>query len=126
MTAEPSTPDSRVRQAGYGLSAAAAVSILFLLAPSNDAVRLIQIGAVAAVILLILAVLGALSARTGKAALYLATGLLALAAAVLQLIQFGRDTNWIGGNGSTIAWLAGLGIGFAALWYVSHSARRSD
>jgi len=126
MTAEPSTPDSRVRQAGYGLSAAAAVSILFLLAPSNDAVRLIQIGAVAAVILLIVAVLGALSARTGKAALYLATGLLALAAAVLQLIQFGRDTNWIGGNGSTVAWLAGLGIGFAALWYVSHSARRSD
>ena len=126
MSAEPSTTDSRVRQAGYGLSAAAAVSILFLLAPSNDAVRLIQIGAVAAVILLILAVLGALSARTGKAALYLATGLLALAAAVLQLIQFGRDTNWIGGNGSTIAWLAGLGIGFAALWYVSHSARRSD
>ena len=126
MTAVPSTTDSRVRQAGYGLSAAAAVSILFLLAPSNDAVRLIQIGAVAAVILLILAVLGALSARTGKAALYLATGLLALAAAVLQLIQFGRDTNWIGGNGSTVAWLAGLGIGFAALWYVSHSARRSD
>ena len=126
MTAEPSTPDSRVRQAGYGLSAAAAVSILFILAPSNDAVRLIRIGAVAAVILLILAVLGALSARTGKAALYLATGLLALAAAVLQLIQFGRDTNWIGGNGSTVAWLAGLGIGFAALWYVSHSARRSD
>jgi len=102
------------------------VSILFLLAPSNDAVRLIQIGAVAAVILLILAVLGALSARTGKAALYLATGLLALAAAVLQLIQFGRDTNWLGGNGSTVAWLAGLGIGFAALWYVAHSARRSD
>jgi len=126
MSAEPSTTDSRVRQAGYGLSAAAAVSILFLLAPSNDAVRLIQIGAVAAVILLILAVLGALSARTGKAALYLATGLLALAAAVLQLIQFGRDTNWIGGNGSTIAWLAGLGIGFSALWYASHSARRSD
>jgi len=126
MTAVPSTSDSRVRQAGYGLSAAAAVSILFLLAPSNDAVRLIQIGAVAAVILLIVAVLGALSARTGKAALYLATGLLALAAAVLQLIQFGRDTNWIGGNGSTVAWLAGLGIGFAALWYVSHSARRSD
>ena len=126
MTAEPSTPDSRVRQAGYGLSAAAAVSILFLLAPSNDAVRLIQIGAVAAVILLIVAVLGALSARTGKAALYLATGLLALAAAVLQLIQFGRDTNWIGGNGSTVAWLAGLGIGFTALWYASHSARQSD
>jgi len=126
MTAVPGTPDGRVRQAGYGLSAAAAVSILFLLAPSNDAVRLIQIGAVAAVILLIVAVLGALSARTGKAALYLATGLLALAAAVLQLIQFGRDTNWIGGNGSTVAWLAGLGIGFAALWYVSHSARRSD
>ena len=126
MTAVPGTPDGRVRQAGYGLSAAAAVSILFLLAPSNDAVRLIQIGAVAAVILLIVAVLGALSARTGKAALYLATGLLALAAAVLQLIQFGRDTNWIGGNGSTVAWLAGLGIGFAALWYVSHSSRRSD
>ena len=126
MTAVPNTPDGRLQPAGYGLSAAAAVSILFLLAPSNDAVRLIQIGAVAAVILLIVAVLGALSARTGKAALYLATGLLALAAAVLQLIQFGRDTNWIGGNGSTVAWLAGLGIGFAALWYVSHSARRSD
>lgn len=126
MSAVPNNPDGRVRQAGYGLSAAAAVSILFILAPSNDAVQLIRIGAVAAVILLILAVLGALSARAGQPVLYLAIGLLALAAAVLQLIQFGRDTNWLGGNGSTVAWLAGLGIGFSALWYVTHSTRRSD
>lgn len=126
MTPASSTQDPRVRKAGYGLSAAAAVSILFIIAPSNDAVRLIRIGAVAAVILLILAILGALSARAGQPILYLATGLLALATALLQLIQFGRDTNWIEGNGSTVAWLAGLGIGFSALWYASHSARQSD
>lgn len=126
MSGVSTAETSRVRRAGYGLSAAAAVSILFLIAPSNDAIRLVKVGAVAAVVLLVLAVLGALSARTGQAALYLVTGGLALAAAVLQLIQYGGDSNWLGGNGSTVAWLAGLGIGFCSLWYASQADRRSE
>lgn len=126
MSAISTAERGRISRAGYSLSAAAAVSILFLLAPSNDAIRLVKVGAVAAVVLLVLAVLGALAARTGQAVLYLVTGGLALAAAVLQLIQFGGDPNWLGGNGSTVAWLAGLGIGFCALGYASQSARGSD
>jgi hypothetical protein len=32
-------------------------------------------------------------------------------AALLQLIQFGRATNWLGGNGSTFSLFMALGIG---------------
>ncbi|MGI8901196.1 MAG: Rv1678 family membrane protein [Nocardioides sp.] len=32
-------------------------------------------------------------------------------AALVQLVQFGRSTNWLGGNGSTFAMLMALGIG---------------
>jgi len=126
MTMAGSTQKHRLQRVGYGLSAAAAVSIVLILAPSNDAVRIAKIGPLAAVVLLVVAVLGVLGARTGQAALYLAAGGLAVAAGLLQLVQFGRSTNWLDGNGSTAALLAGLGIGFCALWYAAHAPRNSD
>ncbi|MBA3279211.1 MAG: hypothetical protein H0U22_10925 [Geodermatophilaceae bacterium] len=126
MTAEVSTQYARVQRIGYGLSAGAAVSIVLILAPSNDAVRLAKVTPIAALVLLVVAVLGVLAARTGQAALYLAAGGLALVAAVLQLVQFGQDTNVIGGNGSTAALLAGFGIGFCGLWYAARPSRNSE
>ncbi len=125
MTVAGNTQE-RLARVGYGLSAAAAVSIVFIVAPSNDAVRLVKVTPVAALVLLVVAVLGVLGARTGRSILYLTAGGLAVAAGVLQLAQFGRATNWVGGNGSTAALLAGLGIGFCALWYANRSARQSE
>lgn len=116
----------RLARVGYGLSAAAAGSMVFILAPSNDAVRLVKVTLVAALVLLVVAVLGVLGARTGRSVLYLAAGGLALAAAVVQLVQFGRSTNWVGGNGSTAALLAGLGIGFCMMWYANRPVHQSE
>lgn len=117
--------EGRARRFGYGLSAAAAVSILFILAPGNDAVRLVRVTPVVAVVLLVVALLGGLGARTGRRLFYLAAGALALAAGILQLAQFGRNLNWLEGNGSTAAFLAGLGIGFGALWYATRPLRNT-
>ena len=126
MTTQTSTQDARVQRVGYGLSVAAAVSIVLILAPSNDAVRLAKVTPIAALVLLAVAVLGGLAARTGQAALYLAAGGLALVASVLQLVQFGQPTNWIGGNGSTAALLAGFGVGFIGLFYAARAPRNSE
>lgn len=126
MTTEMSTQYARVQRVGYGFSVGAAVSIVLILAPSNDAVRLANVTPIAALVLLVVAVLGVLAARTGQAAMYLAAGGLALAAAVLQLVQFGQDTNVIGGNGSTAALLAGFGIGFCGLRYAARPSRNSE
>jgi len=126
MTTQTSTQDARVQRVGYGLSVAAAVSIVLILTPSNDAVRLATVTPIAALVLLAVAVLGGLAARTGQAALYLAAGGLALVAAVLQLVQFGQSTNWIGGNGSTAALLAGFGVGCFGLWYAARAPRNSE
>ncbi|MDQ4037787.1 MAG: hypothetical protein M3313_05430 [Actinomycetota bacterium] len=126
MTLDGSTLTGRVQRVGYGLSAAAAVSILLILAPSNDAVRMAKVTPVAALVLVLVAVVGALGARTGKEALYLAAGGVSLVASVIQLVQFGRSTNWVAGNGSTAALLAGFGLGFCALWYASRPSRQSE
>ncbi|MEJ7707053.1 MAG: hypothetical protein WKF82_07080 [Nocardioidaceae bacterium] len=39
------------------------------------------------------------------------------AAAILQLAQFGRSTNWIQGNGSTFALLLALGVGLLVVGF---------
>ncbi len=126
MTVDGSARTGRVQRVGYGLSAAAAVSLLLILAPSTDAVRFAKVTPVAAVVLLVVAALGALGARAGKEALYLAAGGVAVVASVIQLVQFGRSTNWVEGNGSTAALLAGFGVGFCALWYAGRSAPQSE
>ncbi|MBA3338947.1 MAG: hypothetical protein H0T54_04230 [Geodermatophilaceae bacterium] len=126
MTMSGSTQKHRLQRVGYGLSAAAAVSIVLILAPSNDAVQIAKVGPLVAVVLLVVAVVGVLGARTGQAALYLAAGGLAVAAGLLQLVQFGRSTNWLDGNGSTASLLAGLGVGFLALWYAAHALGNSE
>lgn len=126
MTMDSSTQTSRMQRVGYGLSVAAAVSILLILAPSTDAVRMAKVTPVAALVLLVVAVVGAIGARTGKEAFYLAAGGVALIAAVIQLVQFGRGTNWVDGNGSTAALLAGFGLGFCALWYAGRPPRQSE
>ena len=118
MTAAAAGPDSRqVQRAGHVLSGAAAAATLFLLAPGNDAVRFVAVQLPAVGVLLLIALLGSLGARAGRPVWSALAGAIAVLASLLQFGQFGRSTNWLGGNGSTAAFLAALGIGFWALWY---------
>ena len=80
----------------------------------------------AVVVLLVVALVGLLGARTGRPALFAVAGGVGLIASILQLVQFGRSPNWLGGNGSTAAFLAGLGIGFCALWYAARESPVPD
>jgi len=52
---------------------------------------------------------------TGRRPLVVVAGVAYLLAAVVQLAQFGRDTNWLEGNGSTFALLMALGIGLVVV-----------
>ena len=118
---------SRLRRAGYGLAGAAAAATLFSLAPRTDALRFVAVTVPVVVVLLGIAGIGAVAARTLRPLLLAGCAGIALAASVLQLLQAGRSTNWLGGNGSTAALLAALGIGFGVLWYASrHQATEAE
>ena len=116
-TTEPGPGSWQVQRASYILSGAAAAATLFVLAPRSDAVRFIAVEPPVIGVLLVIALLGWLGARTGGSVWSALAGGIAVLAGLLQLGQFGRDTNWLGGNGSTAAFLAALGIGFWALWF---------
>lgn len=115
---------ARARTAGYVLAGAAAVATLFVFAPRTDAIRFVAVTPQVVVVLLVLAVAGAAAARAGRAALHAGVAALAVLASLLQLAQFGRDPNWLGGNGSTVSFLGALGLGFAALWLVTRAGDR--
>jgi membrane protein YqaA with SNARE-associated domain len=101
----------------------AAGVLVVLLAPlSGDPWELVQVGAGAAVLTAVLGGLAIVGGRTARAALVLAAGGGYLAGAALQLAQFGRDTNWLGGSGSTVSYFLGLGAGLLTVAF----ARRSD
>ncbi len=101
-------------RAAMTLGLAGVASPLFALSTSsNNNFVLIQ-GAG----LFVVAVIGAcavLGAVMGIRVLVLAAGVLYLVAALLQLAQFGRSTNWLDGGGSLFALMLGLGIGLLAL-----------
>lgn len=121
---EPGMPG--VQRAALVLSGAAAAATMFVLAPRNDAVRFIAVEPPVIGVLLVVALLGLLGARAGQPTWSALAGGIAVLAALLQLGQFGRDTNWLGGNGSTAAFLAALGIGFWALWYAGRRSGAAD
>lgn len=120
MTAEGSaaTVERQASRAALGLSAAAAAATLFTLAPSSDAVRFVNVPLPVVPVLLAIAVLGLLGARSRRPLFFAGAAGIGMAAACLQLVELVVGTDWLGGNGSTSAFLAALGIGFGALWYV--------
>lgn len=97
-------------RAAIALGAAGVVSPVFALTTSanNNFVLVQGLG------LLVFPVLGAgavIGGAMGQRGIVLAAGAAYVASALIQLAQFGRSTNWIDGNGSTVALLLSLGIG---------------
>lgn len=97
-------------RAALALGVTGLVSPLFALSTSsnNNFVLVQSLGIVVLPLLGLLAVVGVVVARRP---LVLLAGAGFAVAAVLQLVQFGRATNWLGGNGSTFSLLMALGIG---------------
>jgi hypothetical protein len=79
--------------------------------------------------LILFPVLGAgavIGGALGQRSIVLAAGAAYVASALIQLAQFGRPTNWIGGNGSTFALLLSLGIGLLVVGLAPRLAPSTD
>ena len=106
-------------RAAVALGAGGVASVVFALSTSsnNNFVAVHGFG------LLVFPLLGAVALAgglTGRRVLVLVAGGLYAAAALLQLVQFGRDPNWLGGNGSTFALLAAWGVGLLVVGLARH------
>ncbi len=79
--------------------------------------------------LILFPVLGAgavIGGALGQRSIVLAAGAAYVASALIQLAQFGRPTNWIGGSGSTFALLLSLGIGLLVVGLAPRLAPSTD
>ncbi len=103
-----------VRSGFIALSSLALVSLVMLVGSPDEAYRWVDQSGAAAVVTVIIAALGFAAAGPGRASLGIAAAVVAFAAAVVQLAGL-TDGGLLGGNGSTFAFLLGLGIGYAGL-----------
>ena len=97
-------------RAAVALGAGGVLSDLFALSTSSNN----NFVAVHGPALWVFPVLGAVAIAaglTGRSSLAVLAAVGYLVAAVVQLVQFGRSTNWLEGNGSTFALLAAWGVG---------------
>lgn len=105
-----------VRQALRRLSVLSLLSCLFALAPTGDAYRWLDVSAVSAGIAVVAGLLGLAASRGGRSAPAVAAGALCLVAAAVRLIALALEASApIGGSGSTMTFLAGIGLGFLVL-----------
>lgn len=109
--------DDRVYGAAVALGVAGLACALFTL-PSTTQFRLVRVQDGGLAVLLVLALLAVLGGRLRRRAWVVAAGASFLVAAVLQLAQLGRDTNWLQGDGSTFSLFLGLGVGLLTLGLV--------
>lgn len=92
--------------------------LTFVFAFSGGAHRpydFLQIQGVGLIVILALSALGLLGGLLRNRVLVLVSGAAFTAAAILQLVQAGREPNWIEGDGSTLSVLLALAIGLLAV-----------
>jgi len=97
-------------QAATTLGVAGVASLAFSLSTSSNNNFVTMQGA-AMIVFPLLGMCALVGGITGRRILVQLAGAAYIAAAILQLVQFGRSTNWIDGSGSTFALLLALGIG---------------
>lgn len=106
----------RLDRAVLVLGAAAVLSCVFALTTGGAApVDLVHVGGPEVVLLLVLGTVAVIGGVTRRLLLAGVAGAGLTLAAVLQLAQLGRQTNWLGGNGSTMSLMGGLGLGLLAV-----------
>jgi len=82
--------------------------------------RLVRLGGLGLAALLAFAVLAIAGARLHRRFLVTVAGAGLLAAAALQLLQFGSGANWLSGDGSTVSLFLGVGVGWLTLGGLRH------
>jgi hypothetical protein len=110
---------------GYGLAVVTLITLpLFVLTERAELTRFARVTGPAVAVILIVTALGIVATwRLQQLLGWLAAGV-AGAAALLQLVQAGRDTNFLDGNGSTFSLLLGLAIGWAVVASVTAELTR--
>lgn len=102
-------------KAAIVMGAAALISPIFWFTTRGpQPFDLLFIRGASVVVLPVLGLVAIAGGLLGKNAVILAAGAAFVAASFLQLAQAGRDTNWLGGNGSTLSFMGGLGLGLIA------------
>lgn len=97
-------------RAAVALGACGVLSDVFALSTSSNN-NFVPVHGPALVVFPVLGAVAIVGGLTGRRALVVLAAVGYLAAAVVQLVQFGRSTNWLEGNGSTCALLAAWGVG---------------
>lgn len=104
------------------LGIAAVVSPVFALARRGpEPLNLVHVRGATLIVLLVLGGMAVLGAVTHRLLVGMVAGAGLVVSALLQLGQAGRDPNWLGGDGSTLSLMGGLGLG---LLCVGLTARR--
>lgn len=99
------------------------LSVLFALTTSSDN-NFVKVGGTGLLVFLVLGLLAIAGGLSGLRPLVLAAGGLFVLAAIVQLVQFGRSTNWLDGNGSTFALLLAWGLGLLVVGFAGRVAER--
>jgi len=101
---------------GLGALASWVLALVDLVDPADPTqYQLVRLHWPAWAVLLVLGVLAVAGGRLGRRGLVAAAGAGFGLAAVVQLVQLGRGTNWLHGDGSTMSLFLGFGIGLLVL-----------
>lgn len=101
---------SPLDRAALALGAGGVISDVFALGTSSNN-NFVPVHGPALLVFPVLGAVAVAGGLTGRRALVVMAAVGYLVVAVVQLAQFGRSTNWLGGNGSTFALLAAWGAG---------------
>ena|SRR5215813_11373409 len=104
----------RVNRAALVLGVGVLASGLFALV-DRDQYRMVRLDGPGLVVLLVLGVLAVAGGWLGRRELVAAAGAGFAVAAVVQLVQLGRGTNWLHGDGSTLSLFLGFAVGLLVL-----------
>lgn len=97
-------------QAALTLGIVGVITPVFALSTSSNN-NFVLVQSLALVVFPVLGLIAIAGALTRGRPLILISGVGYALAALLQLIQFGHATNWLGGSGSTFSLFMALGIG---------------
>lgn len=104
--------DPRLDRAALVLGVATLASSVFAVTTGRgDSVDLVHLRGAGLVVILVLGVVAVLGATLHRPLLVMVPGAGLVVAALLQLAQVGRRPNLLGGDGSTLSLMGGLGLG---------------
>ena len=106
-------------------SVAVASCVFALTAGTGETFDLIHVRGASIAVIGVIGLLAILAGARKLPVLGLIAGLVLFASAVLQLVQLVQAFNLLGGDGSTMSLMGGLGIGLVSVWLVGRASSQS-